>query len=152
MQVPSVRKSRYGKLWSCRYSDPGSERSSESGWRLHPSRYVCPLILESRHTPTVWTSTERACKHCRPWIMVFLLLFSCPWITTFNLSAKNPCSVLTAPAHFPEVRFWTAFALRAGCSPVFNQPTCTASIETEPPSTPSTGNVSGSDGVRVPAT
>jgi len=32
------------------------------------------------------------------------------------------------------------------------QPTCTASIETEPPSTPSTGNVSGSDGVRVPAT
>ena len=36
--------------------------------------------------------------------------------------------------------------------PSFYQPTCTASIETEPPSTPSTGNVSGSDGVRVPAT
>ena len=33
-----------------------------------------------------------------------------------------------------------------------NQPTCTASIETEPPSTPSTGKVSGSDSVRAPAT
>jgi len=31
-------------------------------------------------------------------------------------------------------------------------PTCTASIEIEPPSTPSTGNATGSDGARVPIT
>ena len=31
-------------------------------------------------------------------------------------------------------------------------PTCTASIDTDPPSTPSTGNVSGSDEARVPST
>ena len=44
------------------------------------------------------------------------------------------------------------FRVAGSVFPSFNQPTCTASIETEPPSTPSTGNVSGSDGVRVPAT
>src|SRR5215831_10529880 len=34
----------------------------------------------------------------------------------------------------------------------FYQPTFIASIETDPPSTPSTGNVTGSNDVRVPAT
>ncbi len=45
-------------------------------------------------------------------------------------------------------------AARAVISPAFvhSYPTFTASIETEPPSTPSTGNLSGSDDVRVPAT
>jgi len=37
------------------------------------------------------------------------------------------------------------------CTPVFYDPTFTESIETEPPSTPSRGKVSGSDEVRVPA-
>ena len=60
--------------------------------------------------------------------------------------------VVQLEAYGLEARFWTTFAFRAECSLSFNQPTCTASIETEPPSTPSTGNVSGSDGVRVPAT
>ena len=28
------------------------------------------------------------------------------WIMAFYLSAKNPCRVLTVPAHFPEARLW----------------------------------------------
>ena len=51
----------------------------------------------------------------------------------------------------PGARFWDNFSLAGRVFPSFNQPTCTASIETEPPSTPSTGNMSG-HGVRVPAT
>jgi len=52
----------------------------------------------------------------------------------------------------PTSTFLDHFRVAGRVFPSFNQPTCTASIETEPPSTPSTGNVSGSDGVRVPAT
>src|ERR1700686_3129997 len=48
----------------------------------------------------------------------------------------------------PTSTFLDHFRVAGRVFPSFNQPTCTASIETEPPSTPSTGNVSGSAGVR----
>jgi hypothetical protein len=42
----------------------------------------------------------------------------------------------------------------AGSTPLLlhSYPTCSASIETDPPSTPSTGNATRSEGVRVPIT
>ena len=48
-----------------------------------------------------------------------------------------------------RLRFVVLLARGSDCS---TQPTCTASMEIEPPSTPSTGNVTGSDGMRVPRT
>ena len=81
-----------------------------------------------------------------------------------TLIAAAPCSALrlnfragnhlprTPQLRLPTSPFLDHFRVAGRVFPSFNQPTCTASIETEPPSTPSTGNVSGSDGVRVPAT
>ena len=59
---------------------------------------------------------------------------------------------LYAAKYLDRSPFLDRFRVAGRVFPSFNHPTCTASIETEPPSTPSTGNVSGSDGVRVPAT
>ena len=60
------------------------------------------------------------------------------WLT----SLRSPGYVRQEPATLHH-------EFRAG---QFHQPTFTASIETDPPSTPSTGNVTSSDDVRVPAT
>ena len=62
--------------------------------QFQPGPKACTAILVRQHE----------CNLTCPWIMVFLLLFSCPWIMAFYLSAKNPCRVLTVPAHFPEAR------------------------------------------------
>ena len=81
-----------------------------------------------------------------------------------STSCENPVPSLGVIDHFlqadlsvligqlPRSPFLDHFRVAGRVFPSFNQPTCTASIETEPPSTPSTGNVSGSDGMRVPAT
>jgi hypothetical protein len=87
------------------------------------------------------------------------------WVSgRLTLIAAAPCSALrlnfwagnhlprTPALRLPTSPFLDHFCVAGSVFPSFHQPTCTASIETEPPSTPSTGNVSGSDGVRVPAT
>jgi hypothetical protein len=64
----------------------------------------------------------------------------------YRYLAKLTKNLINNPSDaFQDAPF--ALATRMGA-----QPTRTASIETEPPSTPSTGNVSGSESVRVPTT